>query len=214
MYLVMPMPLAVCLVSMLVVVLPAGRLLLQHRRTWSGLTAALHVVDHRHHRFCISGFFVDIFDLHDLKRVRGKCQSVHTCRGRCRCGCQSVHRLLTCRYLVCVTTGTHCRLLALQQPEQRCTSTHGGHSRKFALLRSNIALVTSTTSVRTLHRACWAGWASEGARRDRMWAQWMDHDATGSGHRQEKVAFPPPCSSFTPCIPLKFVCLSSFGIYS
>ena len=68
----------------------------------------------------------------------------------------------TCRYLVCVTTGTQCRLLVLQQPEQRCTSTQGGHNMKLALLRSNMALVTSTTSVRTLHRACWAGWASEG----------------------------------------------------
>lgn len=68
---------------------------------------------------------------------------------------------VTCRCLVCVTNGTHCRLLVLQQPEQRCTSTQGGHNRKLALLRSNMALVTSTTSVRTLQRACWAGCASE-----------------------------------------------------
>lgn len=76
----------------------------------------------------------------------------------------------TCRYLVCVTKGTHCRLLALQQPEQRCTSTQGGHNRKLALLRSSMALVTSTTSVRTLHRACWAGCASKkGQKASKEW---------------------------------------------
>jgi len=67
----------------------------------------------------------------------------------------------TCSFLVCVSTGTHCKLLPLQQPEQRCTSTQGGHSMKWALLRFTMSRVTSTTSVRTLHRACWAGWASD-----------------------------------------------------
>ncbi len=64
-------------------------------------------------------------------------------------------------------------LLVLQQPVQRFTSTQGGHNRKLALLRSNIALVTSTTSVRTLHRACWAGCASEGWDRTECEHRWI-----------------------------------------
>lgn len=56
--------------------------------------------------------------------------------------------------------GTHFSSLVLQQPEHRCTSTQGGHSMKLALRRSSIDLVTSITSVRILHAACWAGCAS------------------------------------------------------
>lgn len=66
-------------------------------------------------------------------------------------------RLRTCRYLLEVTVGTHCSTRVLQQPEHLCTSTQGGHNRKLALRRSSIDLVTSITSVRTLHAACWAG---------------------------------------------------------
>lgn len=51
--------------------------------------------------------------------------------------------------------GTHCSTQVLQQPEQRCTSTQAGHSRKLAL-----DLSTFITSVRTLHVACWACCAS------------------------------------------------------
>lgn len=68
----------------------------------------------------------------------------------------------TCRYLLEVTVGTHCSSLVLQQPEHRCTSTQGGHNRKLALRRSSMDLVTSITSVRTLHAACCAGCASPG----------------------------------------------------
>lgn len=56
--------------------------------------------------------------------------------------------------------GTHCSSLLLQQPEHRCTSTQSGHSKKLALRRSSMDLVTSITSVRTLHAACWACGAS------------------------------------------------------
>lgn len=69
----------------------------------------------------------------------------------------------TCRYLLDVTMGTHCIKRLLQQPEQRCTSTQGGHKMKLALRRSNIDLFTSITSVRTLQTACWAGCASTGS---------------------------------------------------
>lgn len=68
----------------------------------------------------------------------------------------------TSRYLLVVTVGTHCSSLELQQPEHRCTSTQGGHKMKLALRRSSMDLVTSITSVRTLHAACWAGSASTG----------------------------------------------------
>lgn len=68
----------------------------------------------------------------------------------------------TCRYLLEVTVGTHCSSLVLQQPEHRCTSTQGGHNRKLAFRRSSMDLVTSITSVRTLHAACCAGCASTG----------------------------------------------------
>ena len=71
-----------------------------------------------------------------------------------------LYELYTCRYLLEVTVGTHCCCLLLQQPEHRCTSTQGGHNMKLALRRSSIDLVTSITSVRTLHAACWACCAS------------------------------------------------------
>lgn len=150
--------------------LSARRLLLGHRGTWCGLTSTLHVIHHRHHRFSVSGSFIYIFNLHHLEvkrenRIKNTPQALVLFRPNVRV---MIHTYLcvciccTCKYLVCVTTGAHCRLLVLQQPEQRCTSTQGGHNRKLALLRSSIALVISTTSVRTLHRACCAGWASEG----------------------------------------------------
>ncbi len=62
----------------------------------------------------------------------------------------------TCKCRVSVVTGTHCKTRVLQQPEQRCTSTHGGHNKKLAFRLSNIERVTSITSVLTLHIACWA----------------------------------------------------------
>lgn len=50
----------------------------------------------------------------------------------------------------------------LQQPEQRCTSTHGGHTRKLALVRSMRRREISNTSVRVLHSAIMAGSATVG----------------------------------------------------
>lgn len=88
--------------------------------------------------------------------------------------------------------GTHCSSLVLQQPEHRCTSTHGGHNRKFALRRSNMDLVTSITSVRTLHAACWAGCAS----RLLVYRPW--------------VLFTISCSSSSSSMALVSCCSSSF----
>lgn len=62
----------------------------------------------------------------------------------------------------CTCVGRHCTLRLLQQPEQRCTSTQGGHTRKLALVRSMRRLEISKTSVRVLHSAITAGSATVG----------------------------------------------------
>lgn len=176
-YLSLSMFLAECLVSVLMAVLSARWFFLGHWKTWCRLTSALHMIHHWHHCFSVSGSFIYVFNLHHLEWLRRKV-GVMWRNQQYNKTTFFLMQLLTCKYLVCVTTGTHCRLLVLQQPEQRCTSTHGGHNRKLALLRSNIALVTSTTSVRTLHRACWAGWASEGSDMNKYeydWWYWCYH---------------------------------------
>lgn len=62
----------------------------------------------------------------------------------------------------CTWVGRHCTLRLLQQPEQRCTSTHGGHTRKLALVWSMRRREISNTSVRVLHSAITAGSATVG----------------------------------------------------
>lgn len=57
----------------------------------------------------------------------------------------------TCRTRICV--GRHCTLRLLQHPEQRCTSTQGGHTTKLALVLSTMLRETSKTTSRVLHSA-------------------------------------------------------------
>lgn len=66
----------------------------------------------------------------------------------------------TCTGRSCTCVGRHCTLRLLQQPEQRCTSTQGGHTRKLALVRSMRFLEIWNTSVRVLHSAIMAGSAT------------------------------------------------------
>lgn len=54
---------------MLLAVLFMSQSFLGHEGMWDELTSALHVVDHRHHRFGVSGPFVDVLNLHDLRRL-------------------------------------------------------------------------------------------------------------------------------------------------
>lgn len=61
--------LAECLVEMLVAVMFMRGLFLGHRDTCSFLTSALHMIDYGHHHSAISGFFVDVLNLHDLGEV-------------------------------------------------------------------------------------------------------------------------------------------------
>lgn len=49
--------------------------------------------------------------------------------------------------------GRHCVFRVLQQPVHLCTSTHGGHTRKLALVESTMLREISKTSVRVLHSA-------------------------------------------------------------
>lgn len=88
--------------------------------------------------------------------------------------------------------GTHCSSLVLQQPEHRCTSTHGGHSRKLAFRRSNMDLVTSITSVRTLQAACWAGCASTRLLMYRPWVWFVRMSCSSSS---SSIALVSCCSS-------------------
>lgn len=122
--------LAECVVLMLVAWLSAQRFLLGRRVARSRLTSALHMVDDRHHGVNVGGSFVDVLDLQDLVRlvtqVQHKVQPPVCLDISVLCAA----RLSTCKYLVCVTTGAQRMLLVLQQPEQRCTSTQGGHSMK------------------------------------------------------------------------------------
>lgn len=74
-YLLMFLFLAKGLVAMLVAVMFTRRLFLGHGGTWSGLTPTLHMINHRHHRFGISGPFVDVLNLHDLGKLRGTWES-------------------------------------------------------------------------------------------------------------------------------------------
>lgn len=64
----------------------------------------------------------------------------------------------TCRTRICV--GRHCTLRLLQHPEQRCTSTQGGHTTKLALVLSTILREISKTTARVLHSARTAGSAA------------------------------------------------------
>lgn len=57
----------------------------------------------------------------------------------------------TCRTRICV--GRHCTLRLLQHPEQRCTSTQGGHTTKLALVLSTMLREISKTTSRVLHSA-------------------------------------------------------------
>lgn len=66
----------------------------------------------------------------------------------------------TCTGRSCTCAGRQRTLRLLQQPEQRCTSTHGGHTRKLALVRSSRRREISNTSVRVLHSAIMAGSAA------------------------------------------------------
>lgn len=68
--------------------------------------------------------------------------------------------LRTCTGLICTCEARHCTLRLLQQPEQRCTSTQGGHTRKLALVRSMRFREIWNTSVRVLHSAITAGSAA------------------------------------------------------
>lgn len=88
--------------------------------------------------------------------------------------------------------GTHCSSLVLQQPEHRCTSTQGGHNRKLALRRSSMDLVTSITSVRTLHAACWAGCASTRLLVYRPWVWFVRKSCSSSS---SSIALVSCCSS-------------------
>jgi hypothetical protein len=76
------------------------------------------------------------------------------------CGRGRGRGLRTCTGRSCTCVGRHCTLRLLQQPEQRCTSTHGGHTRKLALVRSMRRREISNTSVRVLHSAIMAGSAA------------------------------------------------------
>jgi len=64
----------------------------------------------------------------------------------------------TCRTRICV--GRHCTLRLLQHPEQRCTSTQGGHTTKLALVLSTMLREISKTTARVLHSASTAGSAA------------------------------------------------------
>lgn len=68
--------------------------------------------------------------------------------------------LRTWTWRSCTWVGRHCTWRLLQQPEQRCTSTQGGHTRKLALVRSTRRREISNTSVRVLHSAIMAGSAT------------------------------------------------------
>lgn len=68
--------------------------------------------------------------------------------------------LRTCTGRICTWEARHCTLRLLQQPEQRCTSTQGGHTRKLALVRSMRFREIWNTSVRVLHSAITAGSAA------------------------------------------------------
>lgn len=69
----------------------------------------------------------------------------------------------TCRTRICM--GRHCTLRLLQHPEQRCTSTQGGHTTKLALVLSTMLREISKTTVRVLHSARTAGSAAARASR-------------------------------------------------
>lgn len=56
------------LVAMLVAMMFMSRLFLGHRGTRSRLTLTLYMIDHGHHRSGVSGFLVDVLNLHDLDR--------------------------------------------------------------------------------------------------------------------------------------------------
>lgn len=57
-------------VSEVMALLPAGQFFPGRRKTRYVMTSALHMVDHRHHRFSIHGSFVDILNLHDLEVLK------------------------------------------------------------------------------------------------------------------------------------------------
>lgn len=87
----------------------------------------------------------------------------------------------TCTFRSCTCVGRHCTLRLLQQPEQRCTSTQGGHTRKLALVRSMRRREISNTSVRVLHSAITAGSAATvgepGGSRDLLQRGWTCPEA-------------------------------------
>lgn len=68
------MVLSDCPVSEVMAMLPAGRLFPGHQQTRYVLTSALHMINHRHHRFSIHGSFVYILDLHDLEVLKRCCK--------------------------------------------------------------------------------------------------------------------------------------------
>ena len=89
--------------------------------------------------------------------------------------------LRTCTFRSCTCVGRHCTLRLLQQPEQRCTSTQGGHTRKLALVRSMRRREISNTSVRVLHSAIMASSAATvgepGGSRDLLQRGWTCPEA-------------------------------------